>query len=194
MFSDVDIGGPPQARVIGTSTMPALTVLAVVGLALIALLFVANEKLEPVSPVITSQRLGLPNSRHHVATQSLTAAPAPAPDMSSPAVLAAQPKSESDAVAKIGSAAREARAQAQPKKARIETTAKNRTGVPQEAKSEALAKKGRAEALSQELSVEASAKKARTEPPSQDASSHEAPSQNDSVSQQQFDRFSIKSH
>jgi hypothetical protein len=29
--------------------MPALTVLAVVGLALIALLFVANEKLEPVS-------------------------------------------------------------------------------------------------------------------------------------------------
>jgi hypothetical protein len=174
--------------------MPALTVLAVVGLALIALLFVANEKLEPVSPVITSQRLGLPNSRHHVATQKLTVAPAPAPDMSSPAVLAAQPKSESDAVAKIGSAAREARAQAQPKKTRIETTAKNRTGVPQEANSEALAKKGRAEALSQELSVEASAKKARTEPPSQDASSHEAPSQNDSVSQQQFDRFSIKSY
>jgi hypothetical protein len=175
--------------------MPALTVLAVVGLALIALLFVANEKLEPVSPVITSQRLGLPNSRHHVATQSLTAAPAPAPDMSSPAVLAAQPKSESDAVAKIGSAAREARAEAQPKKARVETPAKNRTGVPQEAKSEApSAKKGRAEALSQELSVEASAKKARTEPPSQDASSQEAPSQNDSVSQQQFDKFSIKSY
>jgi hypothetical protein len=172
--------------------MPALTVLAVVGLALIALLFVANEKLEPVSPVITSQRLGLPNSRHHVATQSLTAAPAPAPDMSSPAVLAAQPKS--DAVAKIGSAAREARAEAQPKKARIETTAKNRPGVAQEARSEASAKKGRAEAVSQELSVEASAKKARTEPPSQDASSQEAPSQNDSVSQQQFDKFSIKSH
>jgi hypothetical protein len=166
--------------------MPALTVLAVVGLALIALLFVANEKLEPVSPVITSQRLGLPNSRHHVATQKLTVAPAPAPDISSPAVLAAQPKSESDA-------AREARAQAKPKKARVETPAKNRAGVAQEARSEASVKKGRA-ALSQELSVEASAKKARTEPPSQDASSHEAPSQNDSFSQQQFDRFSIKSH
>jgi len=167
--------------------MPALTVLAVVGLALIALLFVANEKLEPVSPVITSQRLGLPNSRHHVATQKLTVAPAPAPDISSPAVLAAQPKSESDA-------AREARAQAKPKKARVETPAKNRAGVAQEARSEASVKKGRAEALSQELSVEASAKKARTEPPSKDASSQEAPSQNDSVSQQQFDKFSIKSH
>jgi hypothetical protein len=174
--------------------MPALTVLAVVGLALIALLFVANENLEPVSPVITSQRLGLPNSRHYGATQSLTAAPAPAPDMSSAAVLSAQPKSESEAVAKIGSAAREARAEATPKKARVETPAKNRPGVAKEARSEASAKKGRAEALSQELSVEASAKKARTEPPSQDASSQEAPAQNDSVSQRQFDKFSIKSH
>jgi hypothetical protein len=174
--------------------MPALTVLAVAGLALIALLFVANEKLEPVSPVITSQRLGLPNSPNHGATQSFTAAPALAPDMSSPAVLAAQPKSESNAVAKIGSAAREARAEAQPKKARAETPVKNRTGVPQEERSEASAKKGRAETLPQELSVEASAKKARIEPPSQDASSQEAPSQNEFVSQQQFDKFSIKSY
>ena len=181
--------------------MPALTVLAVVGLALIALLFVANEKLEPVSPVITSQRLGLPGSRHHVATQNLSAAPAPAPDMSSQDVLAAQPKSAPAPRAKIGSAAR---AQAPPKKA-VEASAKNARAEasrqdarseasPQEARSEASVKKGRAEALSQELSVEASAKKARTEPPSKDASSQEAPSQNDSVSQQQFDKFSIKSH
>jgi hypothetical protein len=183
--------------------MPALTVLAVVGLALIALLFVANEKLEPVSPVITtSQRLGLPGSRHHVATQNLSAAPAPAPDMTSQDVLAAQPKSAPDPRAKIGSAAR---AQAPPKKARVEASAKNaraeasRQGAraeasPQEARSEASAKKGRAEALAQELSVEASAKKARVEPPSQDASSQEAPSQNEFVSQQQFDKFSIKSY
>jgi hypothetical protein len=182
--------------------MPALTVLAVVGLALIALLFVANEKLEPVSPVIpTSQRLGLPGSRHHVATQNFSA-PAPAPDMTSQDVLAAQPKSAPDPRAKIGSAAR---AEAPPKKARVEASAKNaraeasRQGAraeasPQEARSEASAKKGRAEALAQELSVEASAKKARVEPPSQDASSHEAPSQNEFVSQQQFDKFSIKSY
>ena len=112
-----------MAPTIGMQTMPTLTVLAVVGLALVALLFIANAKLEPVSPVITtSQRLGLPNSPGRTqnlngATQNHTAAPAPAPDMSSPAVLAAQPKSGSDAAAKFGSAAREARAEAPTKKA-----------------------------------------------------------------------------
>ena len=39
--------------------MPALTFLAVVGLALIALLFVADAMLEPGSPaIVTSQRSG----------------------------------------------------------------------------------------------------------------------------------------
>jgi hypothetical protein len=58
---------------------PALGFLVVVGLALVALLFVANTTLEPGSPSkVTSQR---------------AAASAPAPNMTSQAVLAAQPKS-----------------------------------------------------------------------------------------------------
>jgi hypothetical protein len=58
--------------------VPALGFLVVVGLALVALLFVANATLEPGSPKVTSQR---------------AAAPALAPNMTSQAVLAAQPKS-----------------------------------------------------------------------------------------------------
>ena len=103
--------------------MPALTFLAVAGLALIALLFVADATLEPGSPVIvTSQRSGLPDPRRPDAIQTLTAALAPAPDMTSPAVLAAQPKSEPDALANIGSAARAARAGPRPTKNRVTHT------------------------------------------------------------------------
>ena len=100
--------------------MPALTFLAVAGLALIALLFVADATLEPGSPVIvTSQRSGLPEPRRPDATQTLTAAPAPAPDMTSPAVLAAQSKSEPEVLAKIAPAALAARAEARPTKKRV---------------------------------------------------------------------------
>ena len=99
--------------------MPALTFLAVAGLALIALLFVADATLEPGSPVIvTSQRSGLPEPRRPDATQTLTAAPAPAPDMTSPAVLAAQP----EVLAKIAPAALAARAEARPTKKRVTHT------------------------------------------------------------------------
>ena len=75
--------------------MPILAFLAVAGFALIALLFVADATLERSSPVIaTSDRVGLPESPHPADTiQILTTAPAPAPDMTSQAVLAAQPKS-----------------------------------------------------------------------------------------------------
>jgi hypothetical protein len=75
--------------------MPVLAFFAVVGFALIALLFVADATLERSSPVIvTSDRVGLPESRQPADTiQILTTAPAPAPDMTSQAVLAAQPKS-----------------------------------------------------------------------------------------------------
>jgi hypothetical protein len=75
--------------------MPVLVFFAVVGFALIALLFVADATLERSSPVIvTSDRVGLPESQHPADTiQILTTAPAPAPDMTSQAVLAAQPKS-----------------------------------------------------------------------------------------------------
>ena len=91
--------------------MPALTFLAVVGLALVALLFVADATLTPgPPPIVTSERSGLPKPWRADTIQTLTSAPAPAPDMTSPAVLAAEPKPA--ALPKIGSAARAARAEA----------------------------------------------------------------------------------
>jgi hypothetical protein len=75
--------------------MPILALLAVVGFMLMALLFVADATLEKGSPaIVTSDRIGLPESRHPDTIQTLTTTSAPAPDMTSPAVLAAQPKSE----------------------------------------------------------------------------------------------------
>src|SRR5262245_23269721 len=104
--------------------MPALTVLAVAGLALIAFLFVANVTLEPGSPPIaTSQRSGLPEVRRPDVAQTFSAAPAP--DMTSQAVRSAQPKSASDALANIGTAAKAARAEAPPQKRRAEAPSKN---------------------------------------------------------------------
>jgi hypothetical protein len=93
--------------------MPFLAFFAVVGSVLLALLFVADATLEQSgSPIVTSQRTGLPAPRYDNATaiKTLTTEPAPAPDMKLPAVLAAQPKSAPDALAKIESEARAARA------------------------------------------------------------------------------------
>jgi hypothetical protein len=84
--------------------MPALSFLAFVGLALIALLFYGNATLEPISPEILSA--------HH--------AVAPAPNMTSQVVL--QPKSAPDALAKIGHVARAARAEVPPKNNRVSQT------------------------------------------------------------------------
>ena len=68
--------------------MPALAFLAVVGLALVALLFVADATLESGSPpIVTSTRVGLPEPWHPNTAGALTTTPAPAPDMSSKAVL-----------------------------------------------------------------------------------------------------------
>ena len=101
--------------------MPALTFLVVVGLALIAMLFVADATLEPSSPpIVTSERVGLPkpwrpDSMHPDAIRNLTTAPAPAPDMASDLVRAAMPKAQStpeDDLAKVNPAARAARAEA----------------------------------------------------------------------------------
>lgn len=87
--------------------MPVLAFLAFVGIALVALLFVADATLERDSPVIiTSERIGLPAPWHPDTTQILSAAPAPAPDMTSQAVFAAQPKSRPEDLAKVGAAAR----------------------------------------------------------------------------------------
>jgi hypothetical protein len=107
--------------------MPVLAFFAVVGSVLVALLFAADATLENSSPVIvTSQRTGLPVPQYQNAIKTHTTAPAPAPDMTSQAVLDAQPKSVPEALAKIEPAAREAQAEAPPKKARIEASAKAR--------------------------------------------------------------------
>jgi hypothetical protein len=78
---------------------------------------------KPWRPVVTSDQDGLPKPWRPDPIH-LSTAPAPAPDMTSQAVLAAQPKSAPDALAKIESAAREARAEVPPKKARVEASAK----------------------------------------------------------------------
>ena len=100
--------------------MPVLAYFEVVGFVLAALLFVADATLERGSPVIvTSDRVGLPERWHSDTIQTLSTAPAPAPDMTSPAVLAAQPNSEPEVLEKIGPAARAARAEAPPKNKRV---------------------------------------------------------------------------
>jgi hypothetical protein len=104
--------------------MPALSFLAVVGAALIGLMFLANATLEPVSPPITtSQRSGLPEAQRFNAAQTLSVVPAPAPDMTSQAVLAAQPKSQAksaaDDGAKIGPAALATQAEAPTRNKRV---------------------------------------------------------------------------
>jgi len=105
--------------------MPVLAFFAVVGSVLLASLFLANATLENNSPaIVTSQRTGLPASQYHNAIKTFTTASAPAPDMTSQAVLAAQPKSASDTLTKIEPAAREARAEGSPKHVRVGASAK----------------------------------------------------------------------
>ena len=91
----------PRAQYSGSRSlagmpMPIFTYVAVVGSVLIALMFVVNPMLEKgTRAVITSDRVGLPKSWHPNSIQTLAAAPAPAPDMMSPLVLAAAPKVQS---------------------------------------------------------------------------------------------------
>lgn len=102
--------------------MPVLAFLAAAGLALIALLFLADATLEKDgSPVIaTSQRSGLPESSHHPdKIPILTMAPAPEPDMTSKIVHDAQPKPAPQDAMKIHPAARAARAEAPPQDTRF---------------------------------------------------------------------------
>jgi hypothetical protein len=95
--------------------MPALAFLAVAGLVLLALLFVADATLEKAPPpIVTSNRVGLPERWHGDSTQVITTTPAPAPDMTSPTVRAAQPKPDHEGFAKIAPAARAARAEVPP--------------------------------------------------------------------------------
>jgi hypothetical protein len=120
-----------------SAAMPIFTYFAVVGSVLIALLFVADATLEKGTPAVVISQYGLPKPWHPVVAsdqyglekpwrpktqkQILAAVPAPAPDMTSPLVLAAQSTSAFEAVTP---AAREARAEAPPKKVRVEVSAK----------------------------------------------------------------------
>jgi len=114
--------------------MPIFTYFAVVGSVLIALLFVADTTLEkgtralvtsqyglPKHPVVTSDQYGLEKPWRPDPKQILAAVPAPAPDMTSPLVLAAQPKAQSvpKVLAKVEPAALAARAEAPPRKKRV---------------------------------------------------------------------------
>ena len=109
------------SRSLASLAMPIFTYVAVVGSVLIALLFVVNPMLEKgTRAVVTSDRVGLPKPWHPDSIQTLAAAPAPAPDMTSPLVLAAAPKAQSapEVVAKVEPTARAARVEATPKKKR----------------------------------------------------------------------------
>ena len=74
--------------------MPIFAYFAVAGSVLVALLFVADATLAKRGPVVVSSEFyGLPKPWHpDPASPILAATPAPAPDMSSEAVLAAAPK------------------------------------------------------------------------------------------------------
>ena len=110
------------SRSLASLAMPIFTYVAVVGSVLIALLFVVNPMLEKgTRAVVTSDRLGLPKPWHPNSIQTLGVVPAPAPDMTSPLVLAAAPKAQSapEVVAKVEPTARAARVEARPKKKRV---------------------------------------------------------------------------
>ena len=94
--------------------MPIFAYLAAVGSVLIALMFVTNATLEKGGPaIVTTQRVGLPESQLPNPTQILTSTPAPAPDMTSPLVLVAEPKVQPE-VPTVLPAPRAARAEAPP--------------------------------------------------------------------------------
>src|SRR4029078_13058078 len=87
------------SRLCRSTVMPALTFLAMVGLALVALLFVADATLEPSSPlIVTSDRVGLPERWRADTGQTLPRAPAAAPDMTPQGIPAPPPNSDTDAV------------------------------------------------------------------------------------------------
>ena len=110
------------SRSLASMARPIFTYVAVVSSVLIALMFVVNPMLEKgTRAVVTSDRVGLPKPWHPDSIQTLAAAPAPAPDMTSPLVLAAAPKAQSapEVVAKVEPAARAARVEATHKKKRV---------------------------------------------------------------------------
>jgi hypothetical protein len=106
---------------VSQAAMRVLAFLTVAGLVLLALLFLADAspKKKASPAIVTSQRTGLPEpARHSGGIHILTSATAPAPDMTSQAVLDAQPKPDHEALTRIEPAARAARAEAPPKTTR----------------------------------------------------------------------------
>ena len=89
--------------------MPTLILFAAVGLALIALLFIADAKLENVTPIVTSDRVGLPAPWRPETLET----PLPLPYT---ALEAGAPTQPTEAQPKIESIARAARAEAPPKR------------------------------------------------------------------------------
>ena len=94
--------------------MHILIYFAVVSSALIALLFVTDATLEKdAQAIVTTQRVGLPESRPPQPATILTSTPAPAPDMTSQLVLVAAPKVQpAPELLAVEPAARAARAEA----------------------------------------------------------------------------------
>jgi hypothetical protein len=110
--------------------MPIFTYFAVIGSVLIALLFVADTTLEKGTRAVVTSQYGLPTHPGVTSDQyglekpwrpDPKTVPAPAPDMTSPLVLAAQPKAQSvpEVLAKVEPAALAARAEAPPRKKRV---------------------------------------------------------------------------
>ncbi len=97
--------------------MPIFSYFAVVGSVLVALLFAADATLpkSASSVIATSSIYGMPKPWRPDPTQTLATMPAPAPDMSSEAVLAAAPKTSKTAPVNE----RSATADAAPKKKRV---------------------------------------------------------------------------
>ena len=95
--------------------LPVVTFLAVMGLALIGLIFVAGATLKIHKPA----NAGLPEEARRNHYDLDTSAPAPAPDMNSQAVLEAQPKSQLDPLMKLHPDAHDARAEAPAESNRI---------------------------------------------------------------------------
>jgi hypothetical protein len=79
--------------------MPVFSYFAIAGAVLVALFFLADATMEKgASPVVTTERVGLPKSWKPDPVQTLVRVPAPEPDMTSPAVLAALPKAAAEAL------------------------------------------------------------------------------------------------
>ena len=76
--------------------MPIFSYFAAVGSVLVALLFMADATMQKgTTPIVaTSNLTGLPKPWHLEPVQNLAAAPAPAPDMTSAAVLSAMARTE----------------------------------------------------------------------------------------------------